>query len=122
VLYLLAFWLALSFVSLAASRRWVLAASAIGPAIVAAFTWQQLVLPRWRTLQEQPAEWDRHLLHNGEAAFLLVPFWVGVYVASSRRINPLVRGAGGRFSVWTSVSSPSHAGRWWRSLPRSWSS
>jgi len=37
VIYLLAFWLAVSFVSLGASRRWVLAASAIGPAIVAAF-------------------------------------------------------------------------------------
>src|SRR5918994_2285580 len=38
LLYVLVFWLALGLVSLGASRRWVLAASVIGPAIVADFT------------------------------------------------------------------------------------
>jgi hypothetical protein len=31
--------------------------------------------------------------HNGEAAFLLIPFWVAVYLGGSRHINPIVRGA-----------------------------
>ena len=30
--------------------------------------------------------------YNGEAAFLLVPFWAAVYVAGSRRTNPILRG------------------------------
>src|SRR5919202_944818 len=38
LLYLLVFWIALGLISLGASRRWAFAASAIGPAIVAAFT------------------------------------------------------------------------------------
>jgi hypothetical protein len=38
LLYLLAFWLAVNFISIGASRRWVLAASVIGPAVVATFT------------------------------------------------------------------------------------
>src|SRR5215207_7483323 len=38
LLYLLAFWVALMLVASGASRRWLLAASAIGPAIAAALT------------------------------------------------------------------------------------
>src|SRR5215208_5376461 len=38
LLYLLTFWLAVGLVSLGASRRWVLAASALGPTLVAVFT------------------------------------------------------------------------------------
>src|SRR5918998_315493 len=43
LLYLLAFWLALELVSLGASRRWMLATSAIGPAVTAALTLPKLV-------------------------------------------------------------------------------
>src|SRR5829696_5733313 len=43
VLYLLAFWLTVGLLSLGASRRWALAASAGGPALVAALTWWQLI-------------------------------------------------------------------------------
>src|SRR5829696_1328482 len=49
LLYLLTFWLALGIVSLGASRRWVLAASALGPAVVAALTLLSLV-PRLQDL------------------------------------------------------------------------
>jgi hypothetical protein len=38
LLYLLAFWLTLALVSLGASRRWVHAASTLGPATVTVFT------------------------------------------------------------------------------------
>jgi hypothetical protein len=117
MLYLLAFCLAVSFVSLGAPHRWVLAASAIGPAIVAAFTWQQLAT-RVGVHFENGRLYGTVAYYNGEAAFLLVPLWVGVSVAGSRRINPLVRSVAleGRFSAWTWPSSPSRPGRWWRSL------
>ena len=46
LLYLLAFWLAAGLVSLGARRRWVLAASVMGPAIVAALTLLSLTPPR----------------------------------------------------------------------------
>src|SRR5215204_460563 len=49
LLYVLTFWVALTLVASGASRRWVLAASAIGPAIVAAFTLLVLV-PRFEIL------------------------------------------------------------------------
>jgi tetratricopeptide (TPR) repeat protein len=93
LLYLLAFWLAVSLVSLGASRRWALAASAGGPAIVAVLTWRQII-PRMDGLFYD----DGRLIgtvgyYNGEAAFFLVPFWVGVYVAGSRRMDPMLRGA-----------------------------
>lgn len=98
LLYLLAFWLAAGLVALGASRRWVLAASAIGPAIVAAFTLPRLV-PRMDLLFLTEFDIGDGRLHgtvgysNGEAAFLLVPFWAAVYLGSSRRVNPVLRGA-----------------------------
>src|SRR5215211_466347 len=91
LLYMLAFWLALGFVSLGASRRWVLAASALGPALVAAIT-----LP---TLARRFEDLFTHFrllgtvgYYNGEAGFLLVPFWGAIYLAGSKRVTPLLRG------------------------------
>src|SRR5215204_5625654 len=46
LLYLLAFWVSAGLVSLGATRRWVLAASALGPAVVAALTLLSLTPPR----------------------------------------------------------------------------
>jgi O-antigen ligase len=92
LVYLLAFGVALALTSAGASRRWVLAASVFGPAVVAAFTLPNLVA-------EPGAFFDNSRLigtvgyYNGEAAFLLVPLWVAVYLAGSRRVNPFVRGA-----------------------------
>src|SRR5215210_4803247 len=105
LLYLLVFWLAVGLVSLGASRRWVLAASAIGPAIVAALTLPSL-LSRTDDLFENSRLVGTVGYYNGEAAFLLVPFWVAIYLAGSRRINPILRGlvlAGAVFSVDTAV-------------------
>src|SRR5829696_9022883 len=99
LLYLLAFWLAVGLLSLGASRRWALAASAGGPAMVAALTWWQLI-PRMDEFFYGEAEFGEagRLLgtvdyYNAEAAFFLVPFWVAAYVAGSRRMDPLLRGA-----------------------------
>lgn len=91
LLYLLVFWITVTLIGLGASRRWVLAASAIGPGLVAAFTLPVL------TPDVQELFRDDRLLgtigyYNGEAAFLLVPFWASVYVAGSRHVNPFVRG------------------------------
>ena len=91
LLYLLAFWLAINLLSRGAARTWVLAASAIVPALVTAFT---LLTP---SLRLQDLFLSGRLLgsvgyFNGEAAFLLTPFWVGVYLAGSRRVNPILRG------------------------------
>ncbi|CAN5807237.1 hypothetical protein BH23ACT11_BH23ACT11_01050 [soil metagenome] len=89
--YLLAFWVVLAFVTLGASRRWALAASSIGPALVAAFTLPNLA-PNIEDLFQNNRLVGSVGYYNGEAAFLLVPFWVSVYLAGSRRVNPLVRG------------------------------
>lgn len=92
LLYLLVFWLTMTLLGLGASRRWVLAALAIGPGFIAAITLPALAID----VQEMFRN-DRLLgtigYYNGEAAFLLVSFWSSVYVAGSRSINPLVRGA-----------------------------
>src|SRR5215210_1172485 len=92
LLYLLVFWLALGLVSLGASRRWVLAASALGPAIVAALTLLSLTPPRIEELFENSRLEGTIGYRNGEAAFLLVPFWVAIYLAGSRSVNPILRG------------------------------
>lgn len=90
--YLLAFWVALAFITLGASRRVALVATVLGPALVAALTLAQF------TTRAEDLFMNNRLIgtvsyYNAEAAFLLLPFWAGVYAAGSRRINPAVRAA-----------------------------
>src|SRR5215218_8161633 len=92
LLYLLAFWVAAGLVSLGATRRWVLAASAIGPAIVAALTLLSLTPPRIEELFLNGRLEGTIGYRNGEAAFLLVSFWAAIYTAGSRSASPLLRG------------------------------
>lgn len=92
LLYLLVFWIAVALVAMGASRRWALAASALGPAIVAAFTLMDLG-SRLEELFEDSRLVGTVGYYNGEAAFLLVSFWVAVYLGGSRRTNPVLRGA-----------------------------
>src|SRR5919107_3371600 len=92
LLYLLTFWLAVGLVALGASRRWVLAASAIGPAVVAALTLLSLTPPRIEELFEDNRLEGTVGYYNGEAAFLLVSFWAAIYTAGSRSASPLLRG------------------------------
>ena len=91
LLYLLAFCAAMTLIAQGASRRWTLVASAIGPAVVAVATIPTLI-PRLDELFQNNRLFGTVGYYNGEAAFLLVPFWVSVYAAGSRRVNPLVRG------------------------------
>lgn len=91
-LYLLVFLITLLLVSLGASRRWVLAASVLGPAVVAAFTLPALG-PAYEALFEQGRLVGSVGYYNGEAAFLMLPFWIGIYLAGSPRMHPLLRGA-----------------------------
>lgn len=92
LLYLLVFWAAASFLAVGASRRWVLVASVLGPGLVAAFTVPALV-PVIEDLFGNNRLVGTVGYFNGEAAFLLVPFWAAVYLAGSRRVVPVVRGA-----------------------------
>src|SRR5215213_4868668 len=92
LLYLLVFWLAVGLVSLGASRRWVLAASTLGPALVAALTLLSLTPPRIEELFENSRLEGTVGYFNGEAAFFLLPFWVAIYLAGSRSVNPILRG------------------------------
>src|SRR5215210_4635711 len=92
LLYVLVFWLALGLVSLGASRRWVLATSTIGPAIVAALTLLSLTPPRMEELFVNGRLEGTVGYRNGEAAFLLVSFWAAIYTAGSRSVHPLLRG------------------------------
>ncbi|MEJ7843401.1 MAG: O-antigen ligase family protein [Rubrobacter sp.] len=92
LLYLLAFWATIAFVTLGASRRWALAASVLGPAAIAAFTLQSLG-PRINDLFANDRLIGTVGYYNGEAAFLLVSFWVAVYLGGSPRVNPLLRAA-----------------------------
>ncbi len=99
----------MALLALGASRRWVLAASVLGPAVVAAFTFTDLVYNLENLFD------DNRLVgtvgyYNGEAAFLLVPFWAAVYLAGSRRANPLLRGlvlAGATLSIEVAVLTQS---------------
>lgn len=91
LMYVVAFWLALYLISLGASRRWALIASALGPAVVAASTVPRLV-PSFENMFDNDRLIGTVGYYNGEAGFLLAPFWVAVYLAGSRRMNPVVRG------------------------------
>lgn len=91
LLYLLAFGIAIALLVRGASRRWVLVASVLGPAAVAVFTLATLA-PRSEEFFENSRLVGTVGYYNGEAAFLLVPFWVAVYLAGSRRTNPILRG------------------------------
>jgi O-antigen ligase len=91
LLYLLAFWLALNLLRLGASRRAVLAASVLGPACVAALTFPTLS-PNLEQLFENNRLVGSVGYYNGQAAFLLVPFWVAISLAGSPRIHWAVRG------------------------------
>lgn len=91
MLYLLAFGVAVSFFSGGASRRWVLAGSVLGPAAVAALTLTRLAAEA-DTIFENNRLVGTVGYYNGEAAFLLLPFWVAVYLAGSRSVNPVLRG------------------------------
>ena len=90
LLYLISFWIAVGLIALGASRRWALLASVLGPAIVALFTLLNLT-SRADYLFEDNRLFGTVQYYNGEAAFLLVPFWVGVYLAGSRQVNPALR-------------------------------
>src|SRR5215211_690409 len=89
LLYLLTFWLAACLVSLGATRRSVLTTSVIGPAIVAALTLLSLTPPRIEELFLNDRLEGTIRYRNGEAAFLLVSFWV----ASGWLSTWLARGA-----------------------------
>src|ERR687889_1038218 len=69
LLYLLAFWVAAGLVSLGASRQWVLAASGLGPAVVAALTLLSLTPPRIEELFDNSRLEGTIGYRNGEAAF-----------------------------------------------------
>lgn len=90
-LYLLSFGSATAFLALGASRRWVMAASVLGPSVVAALTLINLV-PRIGDLFDDDRLVGSVGYYNGEAAFLLVPFWMAVYLGGSPATNALVRG------------------------------
>jgi hypothetical protein len=110
LLYLLALWLVAGLVSVGASRRWALAASAISPAVVAILTLLTLAPPRIEELFLDNRLEGTIGYRNGEAAFLLVPLWVAIYLAVSRSVSPILRGiilAGAVFSVDLAVLTQS---------------
>jgi len=90
-LYLLVFWVTVTFITLGASRRWVFTASVVGPAVIAGLIILALA-SRMETLFESGRLVGTVGYYNGQAAFLLVPFWAGIYLAGSRRVNPILRG------------------------------
>jgi hypothetical protein len=92
LLYLLVIWVSISLIRLGASRRWVLAASVIGPTTVAVLTLLHLT-PRLEDYFENTRLVGTVGYYNGEAAFLLLPFWVAMYLAGSPSINPVFRAA-----------------------------
>lgn len=91
LLYFLAFWATVDLIATGASRRWALGASVFGPSVIAAFTLAALI-PRTQDLFEKARLTGSVGYYNGEAAFLLVPFWASIYLAGSRFVNPVLRG------------------------------
>jgi len=116
---LLAMLVATALVVMGASRRWVLAASVIGLAVVAAYTVLSVGTSRGELFGE--GRLIRTVgYYNGEAAFLLVPFWAAVYVAGSPRV-PRYSAAWrsrGPPSASKSPSSPNRGGLWRRRSSR----
>ncbi len=109
LLYVLVFGVTVAFLTLGASRRWVLAASALGPAAIAALTTRRLSQGPKSFLQDGRLDGTVGY-YNGEAAFLLVPFWIAIYLGGSRKVNPLLRGlvlAGASLSLEVSVLAQS---------------
>ena len=90
-LYLVVFLATVAFITQGASRRWVFTVAALGPAVIAAFTARAL-LSKTGELFENSTLSGSIGYHNGEAALLLVPFWLAIYLAGSRRVHPIVRG------------------------------
>jgi hypothetical protein len=90
LLYLLAFWVAVSLITAGASRRWALTASVLGPALIAGLTLLAL------DSRADVLFYDDRLVgsvgyYNGEAAFLLVPLWVSIYLVGSKLVHPVLR-------------------------------
>lgn len=92
LLYLLAFWVSTTLVAMGASRRWTLAAMAIGPGVVAALTVPGLVSQTEELFELSRLQGSAGYF-NSQAALLLVSFWISMYVAGSRRIPPALRAA-----------------------------
>jgi tetratricopeptide (TPR) repeat protein len=89
--YLLVFSISVGLISRGASRKWVLLASVFGPAAVAVST-VLVLLPHLGELFNRNRLLGSVGYFNGEAAFLLVPFWAAIYLAGSRRVSPIIRG------------------------------
>ncbi|WP_273887054.1 O-antigen ligase family protein [Rubrobacter naiadicus] len=89
--YLVVFWCAVALVSLGASRRWVLFAVVAGASAVAAITLVALAAPGAGELFRGGRFEGSVGYFNGEAAFLLVPLWAGVYLVGSPRMSAPVR-------------------------------
>lgn len=90
-LYLTVFLATVAFVTQGASRRWIFTVAALGPAVIAVFTTLAL-LSNTGELFGVNRLGGSVGYHNAEAAFLLVPFWLAVYLAGSRRVHPIIRG------------------------------
>ncbi|MGI9050740.1 MAG: O-antigen ligase family protein [Rubrobacteraceae bacterium] len=109
LLYFLVVLVTVSLLVVGASRRWVLAATALGPAVVAALTFFSIASDPGQLFMNGRLNGTVGY-YNGEAAFLLVPFWTAIYLASSRRVNPALRGlvlAGAVISAEVAVLSQS---------------
>lgn len=89
-LYLFALCLTVALTLVGASRRWVLTAAAVGPAVVAGYTLLALVSSPGAFFEDGRLAGTVGY-YNGEAAFLLVPFWTTIYVAGSRRVPTVLR-------------------------------
>lgn len=89
-LYLFALCLTVALTLVGASRRWVLTAAAVGPAVVAGYTLLALVSSPGAFFEDGRLAGTVGY-YNGEAAFLLVPFWTAVYVAGSRHVPAVLR-------------------------------